>query len=67
MLDEYWAEKERDERIAGLTEEQQTLGCLLQRLESGYVLLFEYDMYPLDGCQLFGCMQHGNPEYNEVT
>ena len=66
-VDEYWTEKERDERIADLIEQQQTLEGLLRRLERGYVPFFEYDMYPIGGCQQFGCVQHGNPEYNEVT
>ena len=44
-------------------EHQQTLEALWKRLKNGYVLKFEYDMYPSGGCQLFGCAQHGNLEY----
>ena len=62
-LHEHWTAKDRDERIAELIEQQQTLEALWQHLENGYVPDFEYDMYPMGGCQLFGCMQHGNPEY----
>lgn len=66
-LDEHWTVKDRDERIIELNEQQQTLETLWQRLKNGDVPPFEYEMYPSGGCQLFGCMQHGNPEYEEVT
>lgn len=66
-LDEYWTAQDRDECIIELTEQQQILKTLWQRLENGDVPPFEYDMYPNGGCQLFGCMQHGHPEYEEVT
>ena len=34
-----------------------------ERLQNGFKPTFEYEMYPMGGCQLFGCIQHGNPEY----
>lgn len=66
-LDEHWTAQDRDECINELIEQQQTLETLWHRLENGDVPPFEYDMYPNGGCQLFGCMQHGHPEYEEVT
>ncbi|MEK4385819.1 tetratricopeptide repeat protein [Solibacillus sp. FSL W7-1464] len=65
-LDEHWTAQDRDECIRELIEQQQTLEMLWQRLENGDMPSFEYDMYPSGGCQLFGCMQHGHPEYEEV-
>lgn len=66
-LDEHWTAQDRDLCIIELTEQQKILETLWQRLENGVVPPFEYDMYPNGGCQLFGCMQHGNLEYEEVT
>lgn len=65
-LDEHWTAQDRDERIVELTRQQQTLEALWKRLKNGYVPEFEYDMYPSGGCQLFGCRQHGNLEYEGV-
>lgn len=65
-LEEHWTAQDRDECIKELTEQQQTLEMLWPRLENGVVPPFDYDMYPNGGCQLFGCMQHGHPEYEEV-
>ena len=65
-LDEHWSAKDRDEYIAKLMEQQETLETLMDKLQNGYVPEFEYDMYPMGGCQLFGCTQHGNLEYKEV-
>ena len=62
-IDEHWTAEDKAERILELNEQKQTLEALWERLENGYVPDFEYDMYPMGGCQLFGCMQHGNPEY----
>ncbi|MGE7981950.1 tetratricopeptide repeat protein [Solibacillus sp. NPDC093137] len=58
-LDEHWTAQDRDECVIELIEQQQTIETLWPP--------FEYDMYPNGGCQLFGCMQHGHPEYEEVT
>lgn len=66
-LGEHWTAQDCDECIIELTEQLQTLEKLWQCLENGYVPPFDYDMYPNGGCQLFGCMQHGNPEYEEAT
>lgn len=65
-LDEHWTAKDRDEHIAELMEQQQTLEALMDKLQNGYVPAFEYELYPMGGCQLFGCTQHGNLEYEEV-
>ncbi|WP_339176331.1 tetratricopeptide repeat protein [Solibacillus sp. FSL R5-0691] len=62
-LDEHWTARDRDDCIIELTEQLNTLENLLQGLENGDVPSFDYDMYPNGGCQLFGCMQHGHPEY----
>lgn len=62
-LDEHWTAQDRDERIVELTRQQQTLEALSDKLQNGYVPAFEYDIYPMGGCQLFGCVQHGNLEY----
>ena len=62
-LDENWTAENKAERIAELTEQKRVLEALYGRLQNGYVPPFEYDMYPMGGCQLFGCTQHGNPEY----
>lgn len=64
-FDEHWTEKDRDERIAELMEQQQILGDLLVKLDNGYMPPFEYEMFPMGGCQLFGCTQHEHPEYEE--
>ncbi|WP_079526558.1 tetratricopeptide repeat protein [Solibacillus isronensis] len=66
-LEEHWTAQDRDECINELTEQHHTLETLWRSLENGYVPPFDYDMYPNGGCQLFGCTQHGHPEYEEVT
>ena len=62
-LDEHWTAQDKAERIEELTAQKQELETLLSRLQKGYVPIFEYDMYPNGGCQLFGCLQHGHVEY----
>ena len=66
VVDEHWTLEEKVERIEELTAQKQVLETLFGRLQNGDVLPFEYDMYPMGGCQLFGCSQHGNPEYKGV-
>ena len=61
--DEHWTVQDKEERIEELTQEKRVLDTLFDRLQNGYVPVFEYDMYPMGGCQLFGCPQHGNAEY----
>lgn len=62
-VEENWTVEDKEERIVELQQEKQILEGLYNRLERGYVPTFEYDMYPMSGCQLFGCMQHRNAEY----
>lgn len=63
-LDEHWSEKDRAECLVECQAQLKELEILLQRLEQGFVPAFDYDMYPNGGCQLFGCPQHGHPEYD---
>lgn len=66
-LDEHWSAQDREECIAECNEQLKVLEMLLPSLEQGVVPSFEYEMYPNGGCQLFGCMQHGHPEYEEIS
>lgn len=65
-LDEHWTAEDKEERIRELQEQKDALFSIWEELQNGFVPNFEYDMYPMGGCQLFGCSQHGNAEYNEV-
>ena len=58
-----WTAEDKAERTWELTEQKQTLETMWDLLSNDYVPTFEYEMYPMGGCQLFGCSQHGNPEY----
>ncbi len=62
-IDEHWTVEDKAERIEELTAQKQELETLFGRLKVGHVPSFEYDMYPMGGCQLFGCLQHGHAEY----
>lgn len=62
-FDELWTVTDQQERMAQLTEQIATLESLYDRLVNGEVPAFDYEMYPEGGCQLFGCMRHGNLEY----
>lgn len=62
-FDEHWTVTDQQERMAQLTEQIATLESLYDRLVTGEVPAFDYEMYPAGGCQLFGCMRHGNLEY----
>lgn len=64
-FDEHWTVTDQQERIAQLKKQIVTLESLYDRLVNGEVPSFDYEMYPDGGCQLFGCMQHGNLEYGE--
>ena len=62
-LDEHWSKKDKKERIEELKVQKMELETMFERLQNGFNPTFEYEMYPMGGCQLFGCIQHGNPEY----
>lgn len=62
--DEHWTEADKAERIEELLQEKSVLDTLYEQLQNGYVPAFEYEFYPMGGCQLFGCTQHGNDEYH---
>ena len=62
-VDEHWTVEDKAEHIEELTAQKQVLETLVESLQNGEVPPFGYDMYPMGGCQLFGCSQHGNPEY----
>ena len=64
--DEHWTVQDKEEQIEELTQEKRVLDALFDRLQNGFVPVFEYDMYQMGGCQLFGCPQHGNAEYEEA-
>ncbi|MGM9944870.1 MAG: tetratricopeptide repeat protein [Lysinibacillus sp.] len=61
--DEYWSELDQFQRIEELQRDQSLLEVLFQKLLDGYIPPFEYELYPLGGCYLFGCQQHGHTEY----
>ncbi len=62
-LDEHWTVEDKTERIEELNAQKQELETLFGRLQAVHVPSFEYDMYPMGGRQLFGCLQHGQAEY----
>lgn len=64
-FDEHWSPQDQQERLLELDEQLQTYEQLLTKLKNGYVPAFKYDIYSEGGCQLFGCMRHGNREYGE--
>lgn len=63
--DEHWTELDKAERMTELIQEKNELESLFKQLQKGYVPPFEYDLYPMGGCQLFGCKQHGHDEYRD--
>lgn len=64
--DKNWTEADKAERIKELMQEKDILKALFEQLHNGYIPAFEYEFYPMGGCQLFGCKQHGNDEYYNV-
>ena len=62
-IDEHWSREDQKERIEELKAQKMKLETMFERLQNGFKPAFEYEMYPMGGCQLFGCIQHGNPEY----
>ncbi|MCM3723983.1 tetratricopeptide repeat protein [Solibacillus isronensis] len=62
-LDEHWSEIDRAERLLEHQVQLKELETLIERLEQGFVPSFDFELYPDGGCQLFGCRQHGHPEY----
>ena len=65
--DEHWTKADKVERIEELMQEKDVLESLFEQLQNGYVPAFEYEFYLMGGCQLFGCQQHGNDEYRNVS
>lgn len=63
----HWTEADKVERIEELMKEKDVLVALFEKLQNGYVPAFEYEFYPMGGCQLFGCQQHGNDEYRNLN
>lgn len=64
-VEENWTLEDKKEVISNLTADYEALHSLIQRLNEGYIPPFEFEFYPLEGCQLFGCMRHGHEEYKE--
>ena len=62
-IDEHWSKEDKKERIEQLKVQKMELETMFERLQNGFKPAFEYEMYPMGGCQLFGSIQHGNPEY----
>ncbi|MER1998218.1 MAG: tetratricopeptide repeat protein [Lysinibacillus sp.] len=65
QFDEHWTVADQREKLAELTEQMSELAGLYDQLQRGYVPTFDYELYVDGGCQLFGCMQHSHPEYDE--
>lgn len=63
-VEENWTLEDKEEVIMDLKADYKALHSLIQRLNEGYIPPFEFEFYPLEGCQLFGCMRHGHEEYN---
>lgn len=51
------------ERIEELEGELNGLRQLSARLPAGFRPAFEYELHQEGGCYLFGCKQHGHPEW----
>ncbi|MFC5542893.1 MAG: tetratricopeptide repeat protein [Bacilli bacterium] len=64
--DEYWTENDRKELIETCREEIDYYGQLKEKLVSGYIPKFLFAAYFTGGCYLFGCKQHGHPEYKKI-
>lgn len=64
-LDEHWSESDRAERLIELQLELNELHSLTERLAHGYVPDFQFELFSTSGCQLFECILHGHPEYDE--
>lgn len=61
--DEHWTESDKRERVEELEGELNGLRQLFARLQAGFRPAFEYELHQEGGCYLFGCKQHGHPEW----
>lgn len=63
LCDEHWSETDKAERIEELEVELSGLQQLFSKLLAGFRPAFEFELHHEGGCYLFGCKQHGHPEY----
>lgn len=63
LCDEHWSETDKAERIEELEAELSGLQQLFSKLQAGFRPAFEFELHHEGGCYLFGCKQHGHPEY----
>ena len=61
--DEHWSATDKAERINELHAELNGLQQLFDQLQEGFRPPFEFEMHTEGSCYLFGCKQHGHPEY----
>ncbi|GEN84514.1 hypothetical protein SLU01_28260 [Sporosarcina luteola] len=61
--DENWSETDKAERIEELEAELGGLQRLFAKLQAGFRPALEFELHHEGGCYLFGCKQHGHPEY----
>ena len=66
-IDENWSEQDLAERIEELEQQLHELESLPSRLAQGCIPPFEFELYTIGGCQLFGCPLHGHAEYVELV
>lgn len=64
-VEENWTLEDKEEVISDLKADYEALQTIISRLNEGDIPPFEFEIYPLEGCQLFGCMRHGHEEYRE--
>lgn len=60
-----WTEKDKAEYIEQLLEERTKYEVMVEQISCGKIPLMEFETSMTGSCYLFGCQQHGHPEYRE--
>lgn len=63
ICDAHWTEADKRERVEELVAEWSGLRRLFAKLQEGFKSPFEIELHQEGGCYLFGCKQHGHPEW----
>lgn len=64
-VDEHWTEDDQKEYIEKCKEDKKYYEQLLEKIAAGFVPPIKFEPYFTGTCYLFGCKQHGHPEYQE--
>ena len=56
-------DEDKERWLAELQGHKDMLQPLVEQIKQGYIPPFEFDLFPISDCYLFGSKRHGHPEY----